>query len=400
MFWKALTERVKVMAPPTVAPNGIPVGTTPTAIGLDAVRNILYVANFGSNNVSVIDAARDTVTATIPVGRLPSGVDQVDVGGNSRVFVSNFGSNNVTVLDGKTNQVITTIPVGRSPTSVVAWAAGPDNPTPLVFVTNGDDNTVTPIDATTNSTLTPLSLTGRLPLAAAINRRTSLIYVVTSASDSVNVIDGHAFFQVNANPFRPIITGVPGGFALDVDEGRNRVYVADAPGGMTVIDGNIGRAITRVPVGNGPDGVAFNPNTSHIFVANAVDDTVSVLNASDLTERPITLHVGRGPRGMVLAPGNKIYVANGNDNSVSVIRDSRSDPMMTGLVTPAPSALAPLGITHLLQTPAGVVYLRPSTPGNQAALALTALVTRPAVVSGLAPDQRVPLLIVTSVQVQ
>lgn len=395
---------------PTVAPAPIPVGNRPVAVGIDTVRNLVYVANWNSGNVTVINGANDNIRATVPAGRVPSGIDHVDVGGNSRVYVSNYASNNVTVIDGRTDQAIATIPVGSNPTSVAASPVTNANPLPLVFVTNGSDNTLSVIDATSNTALTPVPLTGKFPTAVAVNRRTNLIYVATAASDSVQVIDGRAFSQIRTFPYKATITGVPGGIALAVDESRNRIYVANAPGGLTVIEGALNQAIVRVPVGPAPNGVAYNPNTSHIFVTNAGNDTVSVLDASDLTKPPVTLRVGAAPRGVAVAPFNKIYVTNADGNNVSVIHDSVADPppeptgaggcILAGVVMAAPAALARLGVTHLLRTQAGLVALQPADDPNQMALALTARLTRPVIVSGLPLGGRGPVVVVTAVRLQ
>ena len=49
--------------------------------------NRIYVANYGSNNVSVIDGASNTVVATVAVGSDPDGV-AVNPNTN-RIYVAN-----------------------------------------------------------------------------------------------------------------------------------------------------------------------------------------------------------------------------------------------------------------------------------------------------------------------
>ena len=68
-----------------------------------------------SNTISVIDATKNKVTATIPVGNSPSGVAVTPDG--SWVYVTNYASNNVSVIDTSTNKVTATMNVGRSPNS-------------------------------------------------------------------------------------------------------------------------------------------------------------------------------------------------------------------------------------------------------------------------------------------
>ena len=80
-----------------------------------------YVANLGSDTVSVVDIATQNVVATLPVGNDPDGVAATPDG--SRVYVANFLSDNVSVIDTSNNTVIATIDVGTGP---VGLALTPD----------------------------------------------------------------------------------------------------------------------------------------------------------------------------------------------------------------------------------------------------------------------------------
>ena len=72
-----------------------------------------YITNSGSNTVSVIDTATNTVVSTIPVGTTPFGVAVTPDG--SKVYIANATSNTVSVIDTATNAVVSTIPVGSGP---------------------------------------------------------------------------------------------------------------------------------------------------------------------------------------------------------------------------------------------------------------------------------------------
>jgi YVTN family beta-propeller protein len=91
----------------------IPVGSLPYGVAVSPDGRKVYVANYLSNSVSVINTATNSVTATLPVGTTPAGVAVTP--DSSRVYVANFGSNNVSVIVGATNAVIATIPVGTGP---------------------------------------------------------------------------------------------------------------------------------------------------------------------------------------------------------------------------------------------------------------------------------------------
>src|SRR5882757_9754183 len=78
-----------------------------------AYREYVYVANGGSNNVSVIDGLAFKVIATIPVGKNPSGIAANPK--KNEIYVVNTESNNLSVIDAEKNIVVATIGVHRSP---------------------------------------------------------------------------------------------------------------------------------------------------------------------------------------------------------------------------------------------------------------------------------------------
>ena len=75
------------------------------------------MTNAGSNSVSVVNLATNTVVVTVPVGRNPTSVAVTPDG--TAVHVTNAGSNTVSVISVATNTVVATIPVGANPVKVV-----------------------------------------------------------------------------------------------------------------------------------------------------------------------------------------------------------------------------------------------------------------------------------------
>ena len=95
-------NRVMVYDSVTGSTSSISVGKAPDALAVDPLANRIYVANTGSNNVSVIDGATRTVIATVPAGRIPYAI-QVDPGLH-KALVTNTYSNFVTEIDGASSQ--------------------------------------------------------------------------------------------------------------------------------------------------------------------------------------------------------------------------------------------------------------------------------------------------------
>ncbi|MDH6423553.1 YncE family protein [Aurantimicrobium minutum] len=91
----------------TANPVEITVGVSPEYIGVTPNGAFAYVANFGSNNVSVINLQTNTVIATIPVGTQPSWVAITPDG--EKALVLNWGSDSISVIDTMTNTVVSTV---------------------------------------------------------------------------------------------------------------------------------------------------------------------------------------------------------------------------------------------------------------------------------------------------
>jgi YVTN family beta-propeller protein len=131
-----LAPSTRVLAQTVVATVGV--GVNPLGVGVNPSTGRVYVANDGSNTVSVIDGNTNTVIATVGVGSQPEGVGVNPSTG--RVYVANDGSNTVSVIDAHANTVIATIAVGSRPQGV-----GVNPSTGRVYVSNDASGTVSVI---------------------------------------------------------------------------------------------------------------------------------------------------------------------------------------------------------------------------------------------------------------
>jgi YVTN family beta-propeller protein len=293
----------------------VAVGAVPVALAVNPATNKVYVVNYGSDTVTVIDAAT-LLTSNIAVGASPFGVAVNAV--TNKIYVVNEVSNTVTVIDGATNAT-TTVAVARQP---VAVAVNPVSN--KVYVANEMSGSVTVIDGATHSTLTvPV---GSGPTAVAVNAVTDNIYVANSDSGNVTAIDGTTLST----------TTIPAGShpnAVAVNPVSNKIYVVNEfSGAVTVIDGTTHFTVT-VPVGTGPIAVAVNAVSNKIYVTNSNTNDVTVIDGSALSTT--TVAVGAFPYATAVNPvTNRVYVTNENDNTVSVIAGANPNPLQFMTVTP------------------------------------------------------------------
>lgn len=119
----------------------IPVDVSPYALQFNEDGSLLYVSNWGSENIGVIDVAAGKVVATIPTGSNPNDMKLL----GDRLFVSNGNENTVTVIDTKKRQAIETIHVGptlRAPAGSTPNALALDRRNMMLFVANADNNCI------------------------------------------------------------------------------------------------------------------------------------------------------------------------------------------------------------------------------------------------------------------
>lgn len=116
------------------------------------------------------------------------------------------------------------------------------------------------------------------------------------------------------------MTGATGAIGVAFPTSVNLIYVANnLDDNVSVIDGNTNTVIATVTVGDGPVAASVNPITNQIYVTNQFSNNVSVVDGLSNTVIA-AISVGAFPTAVgVNLLTNRIYVANFGDDTVSVI---------------------------------------------------------------------------------
>ena len=85
----------------------VPVGQTPVGLTVSPDGSHVYVPDYGSGDVSVIDTATETLVATVPVGANPHSAAVSPDG--STVYVTDAGSGTVSVISTATETLTSTV---------------------------------------------------------------------------------------------------------------------------------------------------------------------------------------------------------------------------------------------------------------------------------------------------
>ncbi|MGC2569877.1 MAG: YncE family protein, partial [Candidatus Nitrosopolaris sp.] len=161
-------------------------------LSVNMLTKKLYVANSGSNTVSVIDYFisqsgnfKNTNRTDIQVGSSPIDVN-INWRTNQLYTLSSVIDGTVSVIDGSTYKKITRdIPVGSFPTALYV------NPnTQVIYVTNAGSGTVSVIDGSTYKKMPDIKVGGS-PLAVSFNPDTRVLYVTDTASHNVKLLSSN-----------------------------------------------------------------------------------------------------------------------------------------------------------------------------------------------------------------
>jgi YVTN family beta-propeller protein len=203
---------------------------------------------------------------------------------------------------------------------------------------------------------------GGNPIGVGVAQATQTIYVANGNDNTVSVINGatcNAIHTRSCSQTPPTIAVGNGPLGVAVDQASNTIYVANSfDNTVSVINGaacnaavtsGCGQTPPTVAVGGFPDLLAVDQVTHTIYVANGDDNTVSVIdgntcNGTDISgcdQAPPTVAVGSGPEGVVVNEATKtIYVGNGHDDTVSVIDGSTCNATVTSGCGQSPPAVA------------------------------------------------------------
>jgi len=340
------SEEVRVLDAASYAViKNIPVGRMPRGFSLSPDGARLFVTNSWDDTLSVIDTGALAVVATWPVGAEPSSV--VEDRGGKRLFVANRISNDMAVLDAQTGVEEKRLLAGRGSSYL---ALSPDGsriygthiyPNPP-RVRNGLDNRTAPESEVTVIDATRAVVVDRMPL----HEIAGVFHVALSADGRLGA--AAEYHPKNLVPLAHLEHG--GAF-----EDTLTVFGADVGKPVEVPLDELERYAAQ------PFGVAIAADKSRIYVTCGGSEMVTVIDvprllrfihahpepfARDLSASAnyvtARIPVGRNPRGLALTrDGRRLFVANRLDDTISVI-DTRTDRVASTIQLAGPKTVSVL----------------------------------------------------------
>ena len=311
----------------------VAVGVNPLAVTVNPTRNEVYVLNKGAESglgsISVLDAEKNSLSATITVGKAPLSLEVSQDG--KLAYVTNSGSNSVSVIDLKARREITQIGVGEEP---AATRLSPDGHT--LVVANRKAGSVSVVD------LPPTPVASGYHLRAAFDGcpgATHAVVLPDSSKAFVACGDGHQVLSIQLarqahgqTLTAPAQTARPDRLEAVLDVGKNPVELAIKPDGgelfaLNASSGSISEVVTSTAdvggaylMGNHPIHGIVSADNTLLYVAN-VESQYVTLYAIDDGKRAGSVHVGDGPSAMAFSAGRHLlFVVDTGSNDVAAVR--------------------------------------------------------------------------------
>ena len=331
------------------------VGTGPTGLAANPVRNEVYVANSQSGSVSVIDAAANRVVAAILVHRLPSFI-AVDHTGH-RAYVANTGSNSVSVLDLDRRREIAAAGAGELPGVV---RISPDGRS--LIVTNHGSGSVSIFEVSPYNEAVKSEPPPRLRVAfsgcpgasdAAILPDSSKVFVACSAGHQVMAVS--LAVAAGSGAARQNPSSMADHMLALLDVGTMPVHLAMKPDGGEIFVSNYDSdSITEIstgtnevggtyPIGNKPVGGIVSKDNGRLWVANSGADSLAMYSIDD-GRLTWSVRAGSGPVALAFSEDEHLLLAaDAHSGDVAVVR-TESTGGRPALFTILPAGVSPNSI--------------------------------------------------------
>ena len=221
---------------------------------VDEVNQKLFVSH--SSQVNVVDLKTGEQIAVIPS---TEGVHGIAIANDlNKAFISCGKDSSVTVVDLNTFKLIAKVTgTGKNPDAILY-----DQFSKKVFTFNGRNSSSTVIDANTLKIIATIPLSGKPEFSQTDGK--GKVYVNIEDKSTIAVINS---VTLKVEKEWSIAPGEePSGLALD--NVNHRLFSVCGNKIMTISDAIAGKVITTVPIGDGCDGVAFDPATKRIFASN------------------------------------------------------------------------------------------------------------------------------------
>lgn len=186
-----------------------------------------------------------------------------------RGYTSNGRLNNVFAFDLVTNKVLDSIATGENPDAISY-----ESFSKKIITCNGRSSSLSVIDPEKNSVVATIDLGGKPEEAVGDGK--GKLFVNLEDKSQIAEVDMKNYKVLNHWPIAPGKSAT----GLALDKKTNRLFAGCDNKMLIVADATNGKVITSVPIGEGCDGVVFDPNNNLVF-ASCGEGVMTVIKEKD-----------------------------------------------------------------------------------------------------------------------
>ncbi len=210
---------------------------------------------------------------------------------NGKGYTSNGRLNSVTVFDINSNKVIGQIPTGVNPDAILY-----ESFSKKIITCNGRSKNLSIIDPSVDKVIDSIDVGGK-PETAVSDESGHLF---------VNIEDKNEIVQIDTKSYKVLnhwsIAPAEGPTGLAYDSKTKRLF-AGCEKSLVVVNAENGKIVSKLPIGEGCDGVVFDPETKTIYTANGEGNMNMIVEQSDEVFKSIgSVNTKKGARTIALDP--------------------------------------------------------------------------------------------------
>jgi YVTN family beta-propeller protein len=305
---------------------------------------------------------------------------------------SNFNPRALHLVSTNTHAVQQSIKLGNS---FVGVAFGLDGNT--LYVGGGSDNDVKIFHRQSDAQFaqdSDIAIANSAPSGLALSPDGKLLYVALNQKNALAIIDTATRkvtqVPVGTYPYTAVVTPDNSRVYVsnwggripkqgDTTDGMNPVVVdartgIPSTGTVSVVDPVTATVKAEIEVGLHPSALALSPSGDRLYVANANSDTVSIINTGS-NQLELTLKVGLTPNAplgsspnaiAVSEDGKRLYVADAASNAIAVVNPTLPAHAVAGFIPTGwyPTAVTLVGNQLAVASGYGFGSIAPLSPGE------------------------------------
>ena len=258
---------------------------------------LIFVANEGSDNLTIIDRFTYSIVDVVKTGMAPRGMVYSRL--NRQLYVANSGDNSIVVIDLNTLQTLRTILLryGDEPNRM---ALSPDEQ--QLYIVNHGSNTLSVYDTQSFQEIDRVTL-GMTPTAIAVDRVSGYVYISNLNSESISI-----YQPIEQSIMSTLsVGGSPSEIAID-DRDKVLYLAFDRQRKTSFIDLRTGNNIGSLNICSSAAGMAYHRGSRQLYAAMGDCSEIAIIKPENGLKLGEIMIPGR-PGLITLDPENRFLLA-------------------------------------------------------------------------------------------